>query len=183
MLEAALSSISDIDLTPAEKELKAIESFFDGSTGKNFIKERLLEATQSGEDLVGVLKKMGLSIFDLGVTDGNTLQRYFEEIADAAKEADDAINSVDGTFDGVEKAFESANQGVNYDKQVSNLQKAQELYENGLVGTDDFQSMAQWISGYDIAEDLEKGLASGDYTYASEAYKKAWEESYNTVKR
>ena len=50
VLEEAINSINNIDLTPAQQQLASIESFFDGSTKSNAIKEKLLEGFRNEEE-------------------------------------------------------------------------------------------------------------------------------------
>lgn len=50
---------------------------------------------------------------------------------------------------------------------------AKEAYSEGLWGTDDFQTVAQFAVGYDISKKLKENADA--YTYASDAYKEAWE--------
>ena len=49
-------------------------------------------------------------------------------------------------LDEATKAAETPNAGSNYEKMVSQIKTAQELYAKGLVGTDDFKSIAKWLS-------------------------------------
>lgn len=172
------NEFNNFGLTNIEKQSAALKSFFDSSTKSNAIKDRLLEAAKSGEDVVDVLHEMGLTLGNLGLEGkgkGDALRSYFEELAQSAIEAEEAIQSVDGTFKGVEAAFESKNAGDNWDKMTSYLEQAQELYQNGKIGTDDFQATTQWFMPDRINEDA--------YKYDAEAYKAAWESTYNTVKR
>ncbi len=69
-------------------------------------------------------------------------------------------------------AEETPNEGVNYDKVVEAAETVKELYESGLVGTDDFLSFAKLISPNDVAtvEEYEKAIGkvnryfTDDYT-------------------
>lgn len=53
---------NNVDLSEAEKKLNKINSFFDGSTGKNFIKDNLLEAAKQAELTADDIKRMGIAI-------------------------------------------------------------------------------------------------------------------------
>lgn len=172
------TEFNNFGLTNIEKQAAALNSFFDSSTKSNAIKDRLLEAAKSGEDVVDVLHEMGLTLGNLGLEGkgkGDALRNYFEGLAQSAAEAEKAIQSVDGTFKGVETAFESKNAGENWNKMTDYLEQAQELYKNGKIGTDDFQTATQWLMPDKVNEDA--------YKYDAEAYKAAWESTYNTVKR
>ena len=91
-----------------------------------------------------------------------------EEGYDIALNTDDAINSLDElkqrlvqtrnlaatevdlnvrtNMDAIESALESENAGADYEKAVTYLKQAKELFDKGLVGTDDFKSIASYIS-------------------------------------
>ena len=91
-----------------------------------------------------------------------------EEGYDIALNTDDAINSLDElkqrlvqtrnlaatevdlnvrtNMDAIESALESENAGADYEKAVTYLEQAKDLFDKGLVGTDDFKSIASYIS-------------------------------------
>lgn len=171
-----LTEVQNMGKTKDQKSENSLNNFFDGSPGKNLIKEELLAAAQAGGDLEKVLSGLGLSLSDLGkgVT-GESLTNYFQNLAREVKEAEDAANGVNGSFEGVQAAQASQNQGYEWDAMSQNLKKGQELYESGAIGTDDFQTMAQWMAPGKI--DTE------GFKTPAEAYKKAWEDTYNTVSR
>lgn len=173
-VQDALNSVNNMDLSPAEQKLQAVKDFFEGTDGNSFIKDEMLEIAKSGGDVSKALQQMGVDIYDLGM-DAETVNRYFQEMASSAQEAADAVNSVDGSFEGVQAAFESANQGAEWDAMATNLASAKELIEQGRVGTDDFQTVAQWMSYSKIDED--------QYKYDADAYVAAWENAYAQVSR
>lgn len=95
----------------------------------------------------------------------------FDEIEqgyDLVVNGDDAINTVDELrnkieetkalaatsvdldvrtgMDAIEAAQESANAGADYESMVTNLEKAKELFDKGFIGTDDFKSIASYLS-------------------------------------
>ena len=135
---------------------------------------------KSAEEALEAFRASGMRLTDIGVSE-NVFVRYFEDIKREAQEADEAVKSVDGTFDGLKKSFESENQGANYDTTMGYYKTAKEMYKNGLVGTDDFKSMAQFGVGYDIAKKLKDNADA--YTYASDAYVEAWEQSQALLER
>lgn len=172
----SLNDYLTMGMSKQEKGDNSLNNFFDGSPGKNLIKEELLAAAQAGGDLEKVLSGLGLSLSDLGkgIT-GESLTNYFQNLAREAKEAEEATNEVDGSFEGVQAAQASQNQGYEWDAMSQNLKKGQELYESGAIGTDNFQTMAQWMAPGKIDTEGFKSPA--------EAYKKTWEDTYNTVSR
>lgn len=70
------------------------------------------------------------------------------------KEIQEVKNETAGGFDihatpqldEVEGAFETENAGVNYESIADYIKQAKDLYDEGLVGTDDFKSIAKLIS-------------------------------------
>lgn len=161
-LEEALNSIINTDIKPAEKALNSLNSYFDGTTGKNFIKEQLEDAAKNGKDLKDVLDSLGIRLSDLGdeVT-LDILNEYFKNIVKSANEASNAINEANNnlTMDDISDAFESKNAGDDYVSLNDYLKKAKELYDQGLVGTDDFKSVAEAIS-YNVDSSAESFKAN-----------------------
>lgn len=137
----------NIDLSKAEASLKKLDSFF-SKQGGSAIKTKLQEASASGEDLNNTLASMGLTLDDLGIENIDTLSDYLRTTADSASEAKKAVEDFNVSIADVEAAFGSENAGSDYDKMLGLLKQAQELYTNGLIGTDDFQktySEGNWL--------------------------------------
>lgn len=159
----AVENLNNINLSPAEQKLAKIESFFDGSSSKNAIKDRLLEIAKSGDSaqtVSGYLESIGINLKNAGL-DADSLNKYFAEMADSAGEAADATEKVNNnlTISDIETAFESENAGDDYVALADYIKQAKELYDQGLVGTDDFKSVAEMMS-YNIdssTEAFEKG--------------------------
>lgn len=87
--------------------------------------------------------------FDLVVNDG--FSGTFDELKDKIEDAKAlAATSVDldvrTNMDAIEAALESENAGADYEKAVGYLEQAKELFDQGLVGTDDFKSIAAYLS-------------------------------------
>ena len=177
-IESALNEVAGIDLSPIEQQYKQIESAFSATSGNDFIRDRLIEAAKSGEDVVDVLHEMGLTLSDLGIKGegkGDAVRRYFDELAESAEQAQDAIDSVDGSVEGVTAAFESANQDADWQSMSGYLSQAQEMYEQYKVGTDDFQTAAQFMT-YDRID-------ASKFKYDADAYVDAWEKAQGKVAR
>ena len=169
--------------TKNEKYLNNLENYFSSSKSGSSMKDYLVSLAKDGksaEEALEAFRASGMRLKDIGVSE-NAFVRYFEDIKREAQEADEAVKSVDGTFDGLKKSFESENQGANYDATMGYYKTAKEMYKNGLVGTDDFKSMAQFGVGYDIAKKLKDNADA--YTYASDAYVEAWEQSQALLER
>lgn len=175
-----IDTFNNIDLTPAEQQLKAIESFFDGSTVSNTIKDRLLEAVKAGDSATDALHAMGITLNDLGIKGEDkkkAFDDYFAGLVKSAEEAQDAINSIDGSVEGVKSALESTNQDANWDDMAEAADKVAELYKNGKVGTDDFKSFTQFMTNDIINPDAD-GIK-----YDADAYVEAYKAATDKIKR
>lgn len=179
----AINAYVNMGKTKNEKYLNNLENYFSSSKSGSSMKNYLVSLAKDGksaEEALEAFRASGMRLKDIGVSE-NAFVRYFEDIKREAQEADEAVKSVDGTFDGLKKSFESENQGANYDTTMGYYKTAKEMYKNGLVGTDDFKSMAQFGVGYDIAKKLKDNADA--YTYASDAYVEAWEQSQALLER
>lgn len=174
-LKSIVNAISNKDLNSTEKALNSLNSFFDGSTGKNAIKEELQDAVNSGNDLSQALSRMGLSLNDLGIDKIEQLQSYLDKASDSAKKTSNAIDSVDGTVTSVGKAFDSANKDEDWKNMSKYLSEANDLYDKGKIGTDDFKESAQFLTWGTINPDSTK--------YDATAYAKAWKKAEEKRKR
>ena len=141
--------VNNFDLTGFEKASASIESFFDGSTGKNFLKDELLEIAKSGDITEDSLSRMGLSLEDIGVSgeEGlSALNRYFKDLVGSVDEATDSVEGFNGSLESIVSASESENQDSKWNTVSDLFDKAKELDKNKKWGTDDFQSMARFIA-------------------------------------
>lgn len=158
--------VNNWNLSGDELAVKILQSLNDN------ILDVLKDSSDSTEDLDDALHSMGLTLQDLNLSKLEDLQRHLKDIIEQAEQAGDVFERV--TVADVEKAFESDNQGKDWDTMAEKLKEANELYTNGLIGTDDLQMSAQWIMG-DIEIDKD---SDGELEF-----KRKWEESYNKVKK
>lgn len=172
----ALDNYVNRGLSTQEKAVRSLDNLFSGSDSSKFMKQALIDAAKEGKNLEEVLNGMGLELSDLGKNvDLGILTEYFNELASSAEKSQEAMEGVDGTLEGVEKAFESANKGAGYDKMADYIEQANELYKNGKIGTDDFQTVVQWAAPDKINTEA--------YEFDAQAYKEAWEKTYNSLHR
>ena len=83
--------------------------------------------------------------YDLIVND--KFDGTFNELMNRIKLAKSEMNlDIKPLYQGVQDAFESPNAGDTYVSMIDYLDKAKELYDKGLVGTDDFKAVAKWLS-------------------------------------
>lgn len=168
----AIDEINGVDLSPAEKALKNLNNYFDGSTGKNAIKDQLKDAYENGRDLETELNRMGLSLDNLGIDNISQLSDYFKEVTSATEEAKQSVLDYSSSVSDVTKAEDSANQDSNWSSIQSAYKSAKELLKEGKTGTDDFQSVASFLNPKKVKELADQG---GKYT--ADAYQKAFEEA------
>ena len=190
--------------TPMDQMKKNFDRLFKG-TGEDAAKygkgvqDYITNAVKNGEKATDVLRSLGITYDDLAITgdeqftievDGiektissaELLNKYFKDLAGSAREANNEIKNIkpaaDGTFEGVKKAQESENAGANWESMSEWFSNAQELKKKKLVGTDDFQSVAQFMSPTKI--DPNKGeLAYSQYVKAFEANQKKFKRYFD----
>lgn len=106
--------------------------------------ERVKETV--GEDFAN---KLSIDNLDLAAEIISTKDvKNAQELRDAmliAKQAAVDINA-NPIFDNIEEAKKSKNGGSDYEASVGYLKEAKELYDKGLYGTDDFKSIAKYLS-------------------------------------
>lgn len=179
-ITAVIDGYANINLNSLEKQLKQIENFFDGSKTSNTIKQQLLEiAKLEGESFsaTDALHSLGITLTDLGITGKGAkanFDRYFNEMVSSAKEAEQAIKSIDGSVEGVKSAFESTNKDADWNSMSDYLKQAKDLYNKHKIGTDDFKSATQFISPKLIDPD--------STNYDAQAYVEAWKDAQKKLK-
>ncbi len=105
----------------------------------------LLDLARAGDLTRSSFEELGLNAKSFGVEDLDTVIDYFNQIAAAADNASESISNVDGTFSGIEAAFQTENSGDSYEKAGNYLLKAKEMVDEGRYNTDDVQSVAKMI--------------------------------------
>lgn len=166
-IQKELRGIKEIGMTDAQRQLSRITSIFDGSDGAEAIRKYVQAAVDGGKKASDAIRELGINLQSLDI-DPSAFDNYFSSIADGANNAAEAVAKFDGTFSSVSQAFQSENQGENYDKIKDYLKQAQDLYDKGLVGTDDFQSAVEFLSP-DVT-----GKKTQDYFLDAQAYMADW---------
>ena len=100
---------------------------------------------------------------------------YKDVLESVKKTESDTADALGGTLDSVKKAFESDNASTDWTSLAGYLKQAKELYDGGFIGTDDFQSVAQWMSPDKID--------TSQYEISANAYVDAWKNAYDKVSR
>lgn len=110
--------------------------------------------------------------YDLIVNDG--FSGTFDELQNRIRQAKTEID-LDATplYDEIGKAFESKNDGDIYKDMVSKLKTAKDLYDKGEIGTDDFKSVAKWLSptGADDAMDFQENWGKAQRYFTEDSAK------------
>lgn len=140
-----IDDFNSIDLSPAERELKKLDSFF---SDKKFIKDNLSKSSDSADDLKKALKNVGLTLDDLGIDNIDTLKKYLDAAKSSAEATSDAVKSLSDTesIGAVTSALETQDAGYNYEQAVSSAEKVKELVAQGLVGKDEVGAFADYLS-------------------------------------
>lgn len=151
----ALTAVQNMGKTAKEIDLNNMNNFLNNNQNVKKYFDSIIQDGGNAEDVLQAFKETGLSLEDIGVSNESFIQ-YFNEIAAAAKNATDAVDETNNslTMSDVEDAFSSANAGDDYVSLHDYLDKAKDLYDKGLVGTDDFKSVAELIS-YNIDSSAE----------------------------
>lgn len=166
-----ISHLETIDMTDLEKSFNAIDKYFGQSSTSN-LKSYFQELANEGKLTADAIEDIGISASTIGTDNLEDVVRYFNDMATAATEASTAI---DGSFEGVQAAFESENQGAEWTAMADYVTQLQDLYESGKVGTDEFQSGVQYFMPKVIDEDA--------YKYDADAYVAAWESARKKIER
>lgn len=176
-----IRDFNNMDATPAEAALNNLNAFFDGTTGKNAIKEQLVEAAKSGEDLESTLRGLGLSLQDLDISDASYLTDYFNDLVKEVEDADDEVRNLGKTVSEVEEAGKTANADNDWSTIQTAYKKAGELLKEGKTGVDDFQTVAQFMSPKNLGELAKKAKDAGNY--AADVYQQAFEDAQGKADR
>lgn len=155
-----------------DKTLKAV--FLDKTERSNFKKALGLDAVvdDTKENLNKLKKQVSgfntdllntLSIDEikqgLDITANDKFSGTFEEFVAKIKEAkalaETAIDiKANPKFDAIAKADETANAGDDYVKSIQYAKDAKEMYDKGLIGTDDFKTRAAYFSPTGADDDV-----------------------------
>lgn len=107
-----------------------------------------------GEDFSDAIDAMSLDELEKGydiVINGDEAITTVDELKDKIQQAQAlAATSVDLNvhtgMDAINTALDSENAGADYESMISHLETAKDLFDKGLIGTDDFKSIASYIS-------------------------------------
>lgn len=135
------------------------------STGGDKIEKRLKNIAKNGGTAADALKEfqsLGLSLDELNISEDGFI-RYFKDLQKAAKEAEETVKNVGNNLSmgDIATAFESENAGTDYVSFNDYLKQAKELYDQGLVGTDEFKAVTEMMT-YNLDSSAEAFAASYD---------------------
>lgn len=146
--ETAFLSVENIGKSAEEIKQNTLEHFFTSSDNQLLLNS-LSDISSQGKLTENSLKSLGITagMFGKDIEIKDVID-YFNNLATAADKASTSIKSLSNTesIDSVTSAFSSKNAGYNYEQAIAYSQKAADLFNQGLVGTDDFKSFADYIS-------------------------------------
>lgn len=174
--------VTNFDLSPAEKDLKSLDTFF-SSTAGNAIGDYLnniVAESGNAEDALRKFKELGLSLDDIGVSQDNFI-KYFQDVAKSAEQAKEKTSSLGTTLSDVDKAFESENKDANWKKFADYATQARDLAKQGKWGTDDLQKSIEWVlPKFDVKKELKK---NDDLEYVADVYEKKYKDAEKLYKK
>ena len=178
-----------IDMSDEERSLDNITTFFEKypnlldrfkKANKGYKKE-VSDATTRVDALSDVMDSLGLSLSDIGIDDISTLEDYLWGATDAADNASNSVSNFVKRVSDIEDASESVNQDKSWSTVQEAYETAKEMLKQGKTGTDDFQTMAQFLSPKNIEKAAKQMVKNGGY--AADAYQKAFESAKATADR
>ena len=181
-IKALNDMMLNIDLLPAEKELNSLDSFFSSTAGNTIgdYLNNIVAESGNAKDALHKFKELGLSLDDIGVSKEGFL-RYFQDVANSAKEAKETISTLGTTLSDVDEAFESENQDANWKKFADYATQARDLAKQGKWGTDDLQKSIEWVlPKFDVKKELKK---NDDLEYVADVYEKKYKDAEKLYKK
>lgn len=176
--KTSLTLIQNVGKSQKEIDFNNLNNYF-SSTGGRTMKKYLEDIVKSGgsaEDALNAFKETGMSLDDIGVSSDGFV-RYFQDLAKSATDASNAVEGFDGSLESIEKAGETDNRDKDWNTVSDLFNKAIELDKNKKWGTDDFQSMAQFIAPEGVIADI----ANADLK--AKDYKDLWDKYYSNFKK
>ena len=140
----ALDAYNTRELSTQDQDTQSIATTLDMQANDS-MQNYLLDLARAGKLTQDSFKNLGLNAKSFGVENLETVVDYFNQSAAAADNASESISNVDGTFSGIEAAFQTENSGDSYEKAGNYLLKAKEMVDEGRYNTDDVQSVAKMI--------------------------------------
>lgn len=139
----------DVDVQNQMKELFGFDKAIEEA-------ERQADALKNtlGDGFSDAIDAMSLDELEKGydiVINGDEAITTVDELKDKIQQTQAlAATSVDldvhTGMDAINTALESENAGADYESMISHLETAKDLFDKGLIGTDDFKSIASYIS-------------------------------------
>lgn len=147
-----------------EIDLNNLNNYFSSTSGRK-MKDYFSDIIKNGgtaEDVLNAFKRTGMKLDDIDVSEDGFI-RYFKDLQKAAKEAEEAVKNTGNNLSmgDIGAAFESENAGTDYVSFNDYLKQAKELYDQGLVGTDEFKAVTEMMT-YNLDSSAEAFAASYD---------------------
>ena len=178
-----IDMVTNFDLSPEEKDLSALDSFFSSTTGNaigDYLNDIVAESGNA-EDALNKFKELGLSLDDIGVSQDSFI-KYFQDVAKSAEQAKEKASAVGTTLSDVDAAFKSENQDANWTKFADYATQARDLAKQGKWGTDDLQKSIEWVlPKFDVESQLKKN--GGNFEYIADVYEKKYKDAEKLYKK
>lgn len=181
-IKALNDMVLNFDLSPAEKELNSLDSFFSSTSGNTIgdYLNNIVSESGNAEDALQKFKSLGLSLDDIGVSQDSFI-KYFQDVAKSAEQAKEKVSAVGTTLSDVDEAFESENQDANWNKFADYATQARDLAKQGKWGTDDLQKSIEWVlPKFSVKKELKK---NDDLEYVADVYEKKYKDAEKLYKR
>ncbi|MFR0986721.1 MAG: hypothetical protein ACLSFZ_09540, partial [Frisingicoccus sp.] len=143
------NNFNTLGLTDAEAELAKLDNFFDSASGRNHIKDALMDASDAGENLEDALQGMGLSLENLGIDNVDTLKQYLDNTKASADALSQSADAIDGSLESVQNAFTTANKGDDWSSMIKCIEQANELQTRDLSALTIFNPLPNYFTGED----------------------------------
>ncbi len=140
----ALNNYNTRGMSGEKKSSKSIESFLN-SKPSGTLDSYFTDLAKAKKLTKDSFTDLGLDADSFGVDNLSVVIDYFNNLANAADNAAGSVQKVDGSFSGISEAFQSENAGDAYEQSGNYLLKAKELFDKGLVNTDDVKSVGKMI--------------------------------------
>lgn len=150
-----LDSFATINMTDTERSLRNLNKYF-SAPGGDALLEALISANVEGRDLEAVMRSLGLSIDDIDGVTIDQLQQYLDEAKAKTESATEATKEYKASLVDLENALSSDNQDKHVNTLTEAFNKIHEQRQNGMTGTDEFQTFAKYVNPKGVKENLDK---------------------------
>ena len=158
------------------EELRKLTAEYKRTQGKKYTEDLKDLREQYQELCIDIANATTVTEKNQLVNQRNTLQNQIDQ----AEQLQAQFKGLTSAYTQWEEAMSSPNEGDTYMSVVNNLKDIQELYKQGLVGTDDFRASVQLMSNQDLSTASVEKLMS-EYEKGLPKMKRYFQESSDGV--